>query len=155
MPHIHDKIDFTTDVFIVCGRKVLLRKHDKYHFWLGVGGHIELDEDPNQAAIREVKEEVGLDVVLDASHQLFFLNKAEYQELIPPRALNRHVINDHHEHVSLIYFATSTSMDVVAEGSDKSDEWFWLTAEEIEKNELNIPVHIQHYAMNALKELSK
>jgi len=35
--------------------KVQLRKHDKYNIWLSVGGHIEPDEDPNQAAIREVK----------------------------------------------------------------------------------------------------
>ncbi len=62
MPHIHEKIDFTVEVFIVYDNKVLLRKHDKYKKWLSIGGHIELDEDPNQAAIREVKEEVGLDI---------------------------------------------------------------------------------------------
>jgi len=54
MPHIHDKIDFTVEVFIVHNNKVLLRKHDKYKIWLSVGGHIELNEDPNQAAIRDV-----------------------------------------------------------------------------------------------------
>ena len=61
MPHIHNKIDFTVEVFIVYDNKVLLRKHDKYGMWLSVGGHIELDEDSNQAALREVKEEVGLE----------------------------------------------------------------------------------------------
>ena len=55
MPHIHEKIDFAVEVFVVHKNKVLLRKHDKYKTWLGVGGHIELDEDPNQVAIREVK----------------------------------------------------------------------------------------------------
>jgi len=55
MPHIHDKIDFTVEVFVVHQKAVLLRRHDKYKIWLSVGGHIELDEDPNQAAIREVK----------------------------------------------------------------------------------------------------
>ena len=62
MPHIHEKIDFTVEVFIVHKDKVLLRMHDKYHLWLSVGGHIELDEDPVQGIIREVKEEVGLDI---------------------------------------------------------------------------------------------
>ena len=62
MPHLHEKIDFTAEVFIVYQNKVLLRKHDKYKMWLSVGGHIELDEEPNQAAVREVKEEAGLDV---------------------------------------------------------------------------------------------
>lgn len=44
MPHIHDKIDFTADVFIVHKNKVLLCMHDKYHMWLCVGGHIELTD---------------------------------------------------------------------------------------------------------------
>ena len=54
MPHIHDNIDFTAEVFVVYKGRVLLRKHDKYKMWLSVGGHIEPDEDPNQAAVREV-----------------------------------------------------------------------------------------------------
>ncbi|MDP2642022.1 MAG: NUDIX domain-containing protein, partial [bacterium] len=64
MPHIHEKIDFTVEVFIVYKDKVLIRKHDKYDKWLAVGGHIELEEDPNQAAVSEEKEEVGLDIKL-------------------------------------------------------------------------------------------
>ena len=64
MPHIHEKVDFTVEVFIVYKDKVLLRKHDKYGIWLSVGGHIELDEDPVQAALREVKEEVCLNIEL-------------------------------------------------------------------------------------------
>ncbi len=47
MSHIHEKIDFTVDVFVVHENKVLLRMHDKYHLWLAPGGHIELHEDPN------------------------------------------------------------------------------------------------------------
>ena len=64
MSHIHEKIDFTVEVFVVHKNRVLLRLHDKYKFWLSVGGHIELDEDPNQTALREVMEEVGLKVEL-------------------------------------------------------------------------------------------
>lgn len=60
MPHIHERIDWTVDVLIVHEDRVLLRKHDKYKVWLMVGGHIELDEGPEEAALREVQEEVGL-----------------------------------------------------------------------------------------------
>ena len=62
MPHVHEKIDFTSEVFIDYKNKVLLRKHEKYGIWHSVGGHVELDEDPNQAALREVKEEVNLEI---------------------------------------------------------------------------------------------
>jgi len=49
MPHIHEKIDFTADVFVVYKDKVLIRKHDKYDKWLAAGGHIELDEGREQS----------------------------------------------------------------------------------------------------------
>ena len=107
MPHIHEKVDFTVEVFVVYKNTVLLRKHDKYKVWLSVGGHVEIDEDPNQAAIREVKEEAGLDAVLDNSLQTFTKNDQDYHELIPPYFVNRHRINAKHEHVTLTYFAKS------------------------------------------------
>ena len=58
MAHIHEEIDFTASVLIVHKNKVLLRKHEKYNIWLGPGGHIELNEDPNETAVKEAKEEV-------------------------------------------------------------------------------------------------
>ena len=85
MAHIHEKVDFTAEVFVVFENKVLLRKHDKYGRWLSVGGHIELEEDPNQAAIREVKEEVGLDVVLWDEGMQFTVQEENFKNLIPPR----------------------------------------------------------------------
>src|SRR3989344_8760909 len=91
MPHIHEKIDFTVEVFIVHKNKILLRMHDKYGIWLSIGGHIELHEDPVEAAIREVKEEVGLDIELDDKLRPNY-EKDETIELIPPYFLNRHKI---------------------------------------------------------------
>ena len=108
MPHIHEKIDFTAEVFIVYQDKVLLRQHDKYKKWLSVGGHIELDEEPNQAAVREVKEEVGLDITLHNEEDLSITEGHGYQELIPPEFMNIHKINDTHQHITLVYFANPT-----------------------------------------------
>lgn len=150
MPHIHEKIDFTVEVFIVYDNRVLLRKHDKYKKWLSVGGHIELDEDPNQAAIREVKEEVGLDVEIFGQN----INSAEnYKELIPPRFLNRHKINDSHEHVTLVFFAKSKTGELNLSQDELSEECRWFTWEEIEKNVQGLDEHIRMYARNALYEL--
>jgi ADP-ribose pyrophosphatase YjhB (NUDIX family) len=69
MPHIHEKIDFTVSLFIVEGEKVLLVHHKKLDRWLPIGGHIELDEDPEQAAYREAKEECGLEIELIGERQ--------------------------------------------------------------------------------------
>lgn len=154
MPHIHDKIDFTVEVFIVCGNKVLLRKHDKYGIWLSVGGHIELNEDPNEAALREVKEEVGLDVKLVGSPPHYRETLERYKELIPPKFLNRHYINNHHEHVTLTYFAVSETDGIKSSEEEKSQEWKWFTLEELDSGAYGLKENIRFYAKAVLKELT-
>jgi len=153
MPHVHEKIDFTVEVFVVYKDKVLLRKHDKYGIWLGVGGHIELDEDPNQAAVREVKEEVGLNVTIISDPLSVWQGAQEEKELAPPKFLNRHRISDTHEHVTMVYFAKSDTDTVVAESHDRSDEWKWLTYDELEQNTYGVKENIIFYAKRALQEL--
>ncbi len=152
MPHIHEQIDFTVEVFIVYNNKVLLRKHDKFKKWLSVGGHIELQEDPNQAAIREVKEEVGLEIVLDNSLRLYEGDK-NVTELIPPYFLNRHRINKTHEHITFVYFATSQSDKIQQNVKEEmSEECRWFGKEDIEMNAELLP-NIKHYALKALETL--
>lgn len=151
MPHIHDKIDFTVEVFVVYKNKVLLRKHDKYKIWLSVGGHIELHEDPNEAAIREVLEEVGLNVRLQGVIPYF--DKENYKELIPPRALNRHKINPNHEHITLVYFATSDNNKLNLSDREISEACRWFSREELDLEDIN--PDIKFYAIKALDELSE
>ena len=155
MPHIHEKIDFTAEVFILYQNKVLLRKHDKYKKWLSVGGHIELDEDPNQAAVREVKEEVGLEVQLyhDSSYQS--VEQQGYKELIPPEFMNIHRINDTHQHITLVYFAKSNTDQLVLSKDEKSDECKWFTKDELDKPQYGISEVIKKYAKTALEKSAK
>ena len=50
--------------------------------WMGVGGHIEQGETPDQAAIREVFEETGLHVhLLSSAGEVLFIND-DYQEIM-------------------------------------------------------------------------
>jgi 8-oxo-dGTP pyrophosphatase MutT (NUDIX family) len=150
MPHIHEKIDWTVDVLIVHEDKVLLRKHDKYKIWLMVGGHIELDETPIAAALREVKEEVGMDVELIGS--VADVSEGDgYQELLPPPFMNIHRINDTHEHMSLVYFARALTTDIIEGEGEKSDEIRWFTTEELDDPVFEIRETIRHYAKAALK----
>ena len=151
MPHIHEKIDFTVEVFIVYKDKVLLRLHEKYKLWLSVGGHIELDEDPNQAALREAKEEVGLDIRLADDLLPFESESDDYHELIPPKFLNMNRISPTHQHVTLTYFARTASDKVVPEKSD--DQWKWVDAAGLKAMDLR--PSIRFYAERALKELGK
>lgn len=150
MPHLHDKIDWTVDVFVVNEGAVLLRKHDKYKLWLAPGGHIELDEEPTAAALREVKEETGLNAELVG--EVPNLTEGEgYRELLAPRFLNIHPINATHDHISLVYFARSSSRDVSQGEEEISDEMRWFTEEELNDPSWGIGETILHYAKEALK----
>jgi 8-oxo-dGTP diphosphatase len=156
MAHIHEKIDFTVEAFIVHDNKVLLRKHDKYKIWLSVGGHVELDEDPNQAMLREVREEVGLEVELFDS-RVKENSDGDFIELIPPVALARHAAsigaNPDHVHVVMVYFAVASSDDVrVDHEGDRSDEWRWFSKEDLE--EIDVRPNIKEFALRALAALA-
>lgn len=154
MPHLHEKIDFTVEVFIVHKNTVLLRKHDKYKKWLSVGGHIEFDEDPTEAAVREVKEEVGLDVVID-DRLKEFRGELNSTDLVPPYFLNRNRISKTHEHITFIYFANSTTNKIKATlGREKSEECKWFTKDELTKSNEVIP-DIKYYALQALLRLGR
>jgi len=158
MPHIHEQIDFTVSAFIVHKNKVLLRMHDKYKIWLGPGGHIELDEDPNEAVVREVKEEVGLDVELfkgpnhPSSPDIY--DETHHKELIPPQFLNRHHTSPSHEHIDLVYFATAKSNLVKQGETEVSDNIHWFTKEDLTDPQYTINEDIRHYAQKALELLS-
>src|SRR5215813_10429026 len=103
MPHIHDKIDFTVAIFVVQQAKVLLVHHRALNKWLPLGGHIELDEDPEQAALREAREESGLDVELLGERPP--TTEPGTRALLAPRFLDIHRISATHEHIGMIYFA--------------------------------------------------
>ena len=92
MAHIHEKIDFTVAIFVVHEGRVLLIHHRKLDKWLPLGGHIELDEDPEQAALREAREESGFEVELLGERPP--TTGPGTRALIAPRFLDIHRITD-------------------------------------------------------------
>jgi 8-oxo-dGTP pyrophosphatase MutT (NUDIX family) len=110
VPHIHEKIDFTVAIFIVHESRVLVIHHRNLNKWLPLGGHIELDEDPEQAALREAKEESGLDVELLGERPP--TTGPGTRALIAPRFLDIHRITGTHEHIGMIYWARPRSADI-------------------------------------------
>jgi 8-oxo-dGTP pyrophosphatase MutT (NUDIX family) len=149
MPHIHEKIDYAADVYIVNDGAVLLRMHEKYNMWLPPGGHVELDEDFVEAAIREAKEETGLDVTLITEEPL--MASEHEHELLVPRFINRHRINDTHEHISFEYFGMSTTREINPADGEIRDGFKWFTKEELEDPACGVDERVRHYAKAALE----
>lgn len=150
MPHIHEKIDFTVAVFVVRDDKVLLVHHRKLKKWLPIGGHIELDEDPEIAALRETEEESGLKVRLIGERPPTTGDGT--RALIAPRFLDIHRITDEHEHIGMIYWATANSTELrLAEEEHLAIQW--CSADDLERLDPPIPSAIRWYCLKALEEI--
>ena len=152
MPHIHEKIDFTVAIFIVQAGKVLLVHHRKLNKWLPLGGHIELDEDPEQAALREAREESGFEVELIGDRPP--TTEPGTRALIAPRFLDIHRISDTHEHIGLIYWARPRGGAMTLAPAEHRDIC-WRGAEELDALEPPMSDAVKWYCRKAIEELSQ
>lgn len=126
---------FTATAYIISrinGRvKVLLHRHKKHSLWLPIGGHIEKNETPIQAVLREVKEETGLEIILP-KRKLLKTNVVE--ELICPvtilvEKLKPYKKEPAHDHIDLIYFALCKNPGV----AKMPEEHGWFSDRELIK----------------------
>ena len=122
---------FTATTYVLFDNHVLLHFHKKLKIWIPVGGHIDRDELPPDAAVREVKEETGLDVELILPKTLLKCSNGE--ELIGPFHIMLHNINEFHQHIDMVYFAKSKTDELnVPDG--ESDEMKWFSREDLEND---------------------
>lgn len=151
MPHLHDQIDFTVAIFVVHEGKILLIHHKQLNMWLPLGGHIELDEDPEQAALREAKEESGLDVELIGDRPP--TTEPGCRALIAPRFLDIHRINETHEHIGMIYWARPVNGQIsLAEQEHHAIRW--ANAAELEELAPPMKDSVKWYCQTAIREIS-
>jgi 8-oxo-dGTP pyrophosphatase MutT (NUDIX family) len=150
MGHIHEAIDFTVAIFIVQDGKVLLIHHCKLNKWLPIGGHIELDEDPEQAALREAKEESGLDIELIGERPP--TTEDGCRALIAPRFLDVHRINESHEHIGMIYWARPVS-GTVELAPVEHHAIRWANVAELNSLEPAMSESVKWYCRTAIDEI--
>jgi 8-oxo-dGTP pyrophosphatase MutT (NUDIX family) len=132
MPHIHEKYDFVVNAFIVFQDKVLLVHHPRYDKWLPMGGHVELDEDTDEALFKEIQEETGLEVELLNSKP--DIPSPETKFLYTPNYMEVHDANPPHRHIALNYFARTKDDAFVK--SDEHDEIRWFSTSDLDQSNL-------------------
>jgi 8-oxo-dGTP pyrophosphatase MutT (NUDIX family) len=107
----------TASCFIIdAGGRLLLHHHRRLNRWLQMGGHLEADEQPVDAALREGKEESGL---------------RDLQIIGGIADLDIHVIpagrgEPEHRHFDVRYIARTRSPEAIVIDAQESNELMWV-----------------------------
>ena len=124
---------FTATGFVVDGDRTLLHWHKSLQQWVPPGGHVEPDEDPLQAVLREVQEETGIAAeVIPSAPVLPFPYPGQVQ---PPYTIlieDSHEPGERHQHIDLIYFCRP----IDGSGHDPAlGDFHWLDEDALRSNQ--------------------
>lgn len=140
---------FTATTFIIHKGKVLLHLHKKLGIWIPVGGHIDRDELPEEAALREVQEETGLTVQLyNPDNQI---DMGDAKQLFRPMHIVLENINQFHQHIDFFYYATSDTEKLNPQKGEATN-LKWFTLEEVQELEA-APQTVKSLSIEAIKIL--
>jgi 8-oxo-dGTP pyrophosphatase MutT (NUDIX family) len=133
---------FTATAFVVQNGATLLHWHKRLQQWMPPGGHIEPNEDPIQAALREVREETGLIceiISISPYHAFPYPDQlpAPYTILVEdigpsPGSSMSSVPDLPHKHIDLIYFVRPLADATHANVDDPTLRW--VTESELTEN---------------------
>jgi 8-oxo-dGTP pyrophosphatase MutT (NUDIX family) len=145
---------FTATTFIVYNNRTLLHLHKKLGIWLPVGGHIDRDELPTEAALREVAEEAGLPVQLYQPESEINFDDGTLH-LHRPIHLLLENINPFHQHIDFVYYATAET-DELNPLLGETSNLRWFTKEELQGDlsSWKMPANARILALEALAVLS-
>lgn len=117
-------------------RSILLVDHIKAQLWLPPGGHVELNESPRDAVVREAKEEFGITATFLHSNDMpFFVAVTQTVGLTPG-----------HTDASLWYLLRGSVYDTLQYDRSEFTDIEWYTFDEIlETDPLIFDPHLQRF----------
>ncbi len=122
---------FTASAYVVQDNRVLLLKHKKLKKWLPPGGHVDPNETPQEAAVREVKEECGIDIEIE-SDDFIHIDEENAISLKRPlltllEEIPAHGSEPKHQHIDQVFIAKTVGpTDLLG-----PEECRWFTEEEL------------------------
>jgi ADP-ribose pyrophosphatase len=130
---------FTATTYVVNDGATLLHRHPGLEMWLPPGGHVDRDELPHETALRETREETGLEVDLVAERDDIVSGTVE--PLPQPRHVQLADVNSYegvvgHQHVDLVYYARADSRVVnPGDGEVDADGWEWFAPDRLDADD--------------------
>ena len=127
--------------------KVLMVYHNIYNSWSWLGGHADGEKDLLKVAVREVKEEAGIQNVHPVSEEIFSLESL---------TVDGHVKNgsyiSSHLHFNVTYLLEADSEESVSIKPDENSGVSWLTPEEALKRSTE-PWFVEHVYSKLLDKI--
>jgi len=128
--------EFVSTVYIVKDGKVLLNKNNKLKKFIPVGGHIEENETPEEAAVREAREETGFEIqILNPRITNHIISTEQRKEIKQNLGIGLDIIKENHQHINLFYIGKIIS-GTQKDFSDDGAELRWFSKEELESEEV-------------------
>lgn len=146
---------FVATVYVVNDGATLLHEHDRLEMWLPPGGHIDRDELPHEAAVRECYEETGLDITLVAPNGDIESDAA--RSIPQPQELLLEDINVHngavgHQHIDFVFYGRSDRREITPVGQDEAapDAWEWFDADDLRARAGELPDDVVEVGLTAI-----
>lgn len=108
-------------------QKLLLVKHKEYNKWLQPGGHIENNETPEEAAIREVYEETGIKITLIGEHF------PREDDLIRPLGVQCNRKHNGDKMIDIVYYGKPNNPDSPLKANDESTDIGWFSRHDLDE----------------------
>ena len=116
-----------TSCIVIKNGKILLLFHNKLQKWIYPGGHVEENETPQEAVLRETKEETGYKVSIMGQKPLGLKKNIDAQEMPMPSMMiyeNVHYKTGKHMHFDLVYIGIAKGKQGrLAKGESKALKW--------------------------------
>ncbi|WP_115865277.1 NUDIX domain-containing protein [Halorussus litoreus] len=151
---------FTATVYAVHDGALALHHHDRLDKWVAPGGHVDRDELPREAARREVREEIGLDV--DLLEPETNVDAESGKELPPAEHVMLFDVNVHpdgevgHQHIDFVYFGEVEGREIAPEGHDEAtaEAWEWFTSAELRASD-EIETEVVELGVEAIEKVAE
>jgi len=150
---------FVATIYAVSDGAVALHEHDKLEMWLPAGGHLDRDELPHEAALRETEEELGMRVDLVAPQEA--ITSETVRSIPQPQHFLVEDINVHengavgHQHIDFIFYGAAPSQDIQPHpGEQPADDWTWFTPADLRAHDDEIPADVVEIGLRAIEAVA-